>query len=111
VIRNFTETELTEEIFNAANETGQSTLHTAEGVVTIPARFTEDGYTMAIVSVSGVNFIPVEPPQDATFPCLRVPEFPIGLVGVAGAVIVAAIVATTRHNNRRDLTAFHWPFS
>ncbi|HKU48490.1 MAG TPA: hypothetical protein VJP79_00945 [Nitrososphaera sp.] len=106
VIKNITEGALTDEFFNAAESTGQSVLHTAEGVVTIPAKLNIDDYGMAIVTVSGVNFIPLETPQDAMFPCVVAPEFPLGLIGiiVAATFVIATFVAST-HFKRSSQSA------
>jgi hypothetical protein len=90
------------EIFNAAAVTRQDILHTAEGIVTIPTTLAVDGYGIAIVSVSGINFIPIET-QLASFPCIQIPEFPIGAVGIFAAILVT-IVATLRLKAIRDTT-------
>jgi hypothetical protein len=79
------------EIFNAA-PSNQSTLHTAEGVVTIPYTFSKQRGDYAVnVIVYGVNFVPTIP-HVTTFPCKDIPEFPIGVIYGATIAIGAAAV-------------------
>ena len=72
---------------------GQSTLHTAEGVVTIPYSFQKNGDYAVNVIVYGVDFIPTIP-QVATFPCNDIPEFPASVLGVVAAIMGVAIVVS-----------------
>lgn len=51
------------EIFRASSITGQPLLHTAEGIVKIPYKFTQDGQYSLQVSVMGINFIPIKTEQ------------------------------------------------
>jgi hypothetical protein len=51
------------EVFRASTITGQPLLHTAEGVVKIPYKFTQDGEYSLQVSVMGINFIPIKTEQ------------------------------------------------
>src|SRR5688572_13325511 len=82
------------QIFNAA-PAGQPTLHTAEGVVTIPYTFGSRGdYTVNVI-VHGVDFTPTLP-QVVAFPCNDIPEFSVGMLGIAAAVFGVVIVATRR---------------
>ena len=48
------------EVFRASSITGQPLLHTAEGTVKIPYKFTQDGEYSLQVSVMGINFIPLK---------------------------------------------------
>jgi hypothetical protein len=48
------------EVFRASSTTGQPLLHTAEGIVKIPYKFTQDGEYSLQVSVMGINFIPIK---------------------------------------------------
>jgi hypothetical protein len=80
-------------VFNASPP-GQPTLHTAEGVVTIPYTFQKSGDYSVDVTVTGVDFIPTIP-QIATFPCNDIPEFSVGLMGIVG-VVMAGIVVVSR---------------
>jgi hypothetical protein len=51
------------EVFRASSITGQPLLHTAEGIVKIPYKFTQDGQYSLEVSVMGINFIPIKTEQ------------------------------------------------
>lgn len=51
------------EVFRASSITGQPLLHTAEGTVNIPYKFTQDGLYSLQVSVMGINFIPIKTEQ------------------------------------------------
>ena len=51
------------EVFRASSITGQPLLHTAEGTVKIPYKFTQDGEYSFQVSVMGINFIPLKTEQ------------------------------------------------
>lgn len=51
------------EVFRASTITGQPLLHTAEGTVKIPYKFTQDGEYSLQVSVMGINFIPIRTEQ------------------------------------------------
>jgi len=51
------------EVFRASSTTGQPLLHTAEGTVKIPYKFTEGGEYSLQVSVMGINFIPIKTEQ------------------------------------------------
>jgi len=51
------------EVFRASSITGQPLLHTAEGTVKIPYKFTQDGEYSLQVGVMGINFIPIKTEQ------------------------------------------------
>jgi hypothetical protein len=51
------------EVFRASSITGQPLLHTAEGTVKIPYKFTQDGEYSLQISVMGINFIPIKTEQ------------------------------------------------
>ena len=51
------------EVFQASSITCQPLLHTAEGIVKIPYKFTQDGDYSLQVSVMGINFIPIKTEQ------------------------------------------------
>jgi hypothetical protein len=51
------------EVFRASSITGQPLLHTAEGIVKIPYKFTQGGQYSLQVSVMGINFIPIKTEQ------------------------------------------------
>ncbi len=54
-------TKMNQEVFRASSVTAQPLLHTAEGVVTIPYKFDHPGKYLLIISVMGINFIPIKP--------------------------------------------------
>ena len=51
------------EVFRASSSTGQQLLHTAEGIVSIPYKFSQEGEYSVQVSVMGINFIPLKTEQ------------------------------------------------
>ena len=51
------------EVFRASSSTGQPLLHTAEGIVSIPYKFIQEGQYSVQVSVMGINFIPIKTEQ------------------------------------------------
>src|SRR6185312_3806465 len=51
------------EVFRASSSPGQPLLHTAEGIVTIPYKFSQGGEYSVQVSVMGINFIPIKTEQ------------------------------------------------
>jgi uncharacterized protein (UPF0333 family) len=51
------------EVFRASASTGQPLLHTAEGIVSIPYKFSQEGQYSVQVSVMGINFIPIKTEQ------------------------------------------------
>lgn len=59
----FAITQNNNEVFRASSITGQPLLHTAEGIVKIPYKFTQDGDYLLQVSVMGINFIPIKTEQ------------------------------------------------
>lgn len=87
-----------QKVFDAAPSGQQGPLHTAEGVVTIPYTFKGNGDYTIQVSVSGINFVPMNP-ETATFPIKVTPEFPLGAIGAAMAALIGATVILTRRFN------------
>jgi hypothetical protein len=87
-----------QQIFTAALP-GQPSLHTAEGVVTIPTapyKFPNNGDYSIEVSVLGILFTPINI-ETATFSVTVAPEFPAGaLAAVAVAFITTTIVLAQR---------------
>jgi hypothetical protein len=87
-----------QQIFSATPQ-GQALLHTAEGVVTIPTapfKFPNNGPYSVQVSVSGINFTPINT-ETATFPITVAPEFPTGaLVAMAVVVMTTTTVLAQR---------------
>jgi hypothetical protein len=82
------------QVFSAAGLLGFPTLHTAEGVVTIPYKFEENGNYNIIVEMTGIQFVPMMP-ETAEFSVNVTPEFPTGALSVVAAV-TAGTVAVAR---------------
>jgi hypothetical protein len=78
------------QVFSAAGQLNQSTLHTAEGVVTIPYTFEENGSYSITMDMTGILFIPMTP-ETAEFPVNVTPEFPAGALSVIAAVTAGTI--------------------
>src|SRR5918992_3778395 len=78
-----------QQVFSAANQTGQAILHNVEGTLTVPYTFQENGdYTVQVyLAGTGIPAIPTD--EEATFPITVVPEFPAG--GILAAVLMASI--------------------
>lgn len=84
------------QVYSAAGELGQQTLHTAEGVVTIPYQFEENGSYTIEVLMTGILFIPMTP-ETAEFSINVIPEFPIGIMPALAAVIGTYVIVTRFH--------------
>ena len=82
------------EVFNAAKQIGQSAIHNAEGTITVPYKFQQNGYYVVQVLIYGLG-LPAIPTDGAVeFSVSVTPEFPAGvLVAVAAAVGIGAIAA------------------
>lgn len=78
------------EVFSAAGQLNQPTLHTAEGVVTIPYEFEENGSYSITVDMTGILFNPIAP-ETAEFSVNVTPEFPVGTLSVIAAVTAGTI--------------------
>src|ERR687898_2992019 len=79
-----------QQVFSAANQTGQAVLHNVEGTLTIPYTFQENGDYTVQVYLAGTGIAPTIPTdEEATFPLTVVPEFPAG--GIVAAVLAASI--------------------
>jgi hypothetical protein len=87
-----------QQVFSAANQTGQALVHNVEGTLTIPYTFQENGdYTIQMyLAGTGIPAIPTD--EEATFPITVVPEFPAGgiLAAVLAASITTAVVLSQR---------------
>jgi hypothetical protein len=82
-----------QQVFSAANQTGQAVLHNVEGTLTVPYTFQENGDYTVQVYLAGTGISPTIPTdEEATFPITVVPEFPAA--GIL-AVTLAALMATT----------------
>src|SRR5918996_5551098 len=79
-----------QQVFSAANQTGQAVLHNVEGTLTVPYMFQENGDYTVQVYLAGTGIAPTIPTdEEATFPITVVPEFPAG--GIVAAVLMASI--------------------
>lgn len=82
------------EVYNAAAQINQSVNHSAEGVVTVPYTFEENGSFTLVVEILGTpgspSYIPITP-ETAEFPINVTPEFPAGALSVIAAVTAGTI--------------------
>ncbi len=78
------------QVFSAAGQLNQPTLHTAEGVVTVPYTFVKNGSYSITVDMTGILFIPITP-ETAEFSVNVTPEFPAGALSVIAAVTAGTI--------------------
>jgi hypothetical protein len=87
-----------QEVFSAANQTGQAVLHNVEGTLTVPFTFQENGDYTVQVDLAGTGIGPTIPTdEEATFSITVTPEFPAGIVAAAlAAFMTTAIVLTQR---------------
>jgi hypothetical protein len=81
------------EVFDAAKQTNQQVLHTAEGTVTIPFKFPQNGSYKITVGIFGILFNPITP-ETAEFSVNVTPEFPAGVIAAVGIVMAVAMAAT-----------------
>ena len=93
-----------QQVFSAANQTGQAVLHNVEGTLTVPQvpyTFQENGdYTIQVyLAGTGIPAIPTD--EEATFPITVVPEFPAG--GILAAVIAASMTTAVVLSQRLKL--------
>ena len=87
-----------QEVFSAANQTGQQILHNVEGTLTVPYTFQENGDYTVQVDLAGTGIGPTIPTdEEATFSIAVTPEFPAGvLVAALAALMTTAIVLAQR---------------
>jgi hypothetical protein len=87
-----------QQVFSAANQTGQALIHNVEGTLTIPYTFQENGdYTIQMyLAGTGIPAIPTD--EEAIFPITVLPEFPAGsiLAAVIAASMITAVVLSQR---------------
>jgi hypothetical protein len=85
------------ELFSAAKKIGQVLIHNAEGTITVPDvepySFPAQGdYTIQVI-LAGTGIAPTIPTdEDAKFEIKVTPEFPVGALGIVGAVMATTIV-------------------
>ena len=87
-----------QEVFSAANQTGQAVLHNVEGTLTVPYTFQENGDYTAQVYLAGIGLPAIPTDEESTFPITVVPEFPAGsiLATVLAASMTTAIMLSQR---------------
>ena len=90
-----------QQVFSAANQTGQAVLHNVEGTLTVPQTpytFQENGDFTIQVYLAGTGIPAIPTDEEATFPLTVVPEFPAGgiLAAVLAASMITAIVLSQR---------------
>src|SRR5918999_2021115 len=78
-----------QEVFSAANQTGQAVLHNVEGTLTVPYTFQENGDYTVQVYLAGIGLPAIPSDEEATFPITVVPEFPAG--GIVAALLVGSL--------------------
>jgi hypothetical protein len=90
-----------QQVFSAANQTGQAVLHNVEGTLTVPYTFQENGdYTIQVyLAGTGIPAIPTD--EEVTFPITVVPEFPAG--GILAAVLAASMITAVVLSQRLKL--------
>jgi hypothetical protein len=82
-----------QQVFSAANQTGQAVLHNVEGTLTVPYTFQENGDYTIQVYLAGTGISPTIPTdEEATFSITVVPELPAA--GIL-AVTLSALMITT----------------
>jgi hypothetical protein len=83
-----------QQVFSAANQTGQAVLHNVEGTLTVPYTFQENGDYTIQVYLAGTGISPTIPTdEEATFSITAVPELPAA--GGILAVTLSALMITT----------------
>ena len=90
-----------QQVFGAANQTGQAVLHNVEGTLTVPYTFQENGdYTVQVyLAGTGIPAIPTD--EESSFPITVVPEFPTG--GILAAVLAASMTTAVVLSQRLKL--------
>jgi Filamin/ABP280 repeat len=78
-----------QQVFSAANQTGQAVLHNVEGTLTVPYTFQENGDYTIQVYLAGTNIPAIPTDEEVTFPITVTPEFP-----AAGGVLAAVLAAS-----------------
>jgi hypothetical protein len=82
-----------QQVFSAANQTGQAVLHNVEGTVTIPYTFQGNGAYTIQVYLAGTGIAPTIPTdEEATFSVTVTPEFPAGVVPSTLAVFMTSAI-------------------
>lgn len=86
-----------QQVFSAANQTGQAILHNVEGTVTVPYTFQQNGdYTIQVyLAATGIS-PPIPTDEDATFSINVTPEFPAGVLLATLAVFMTTAIFLTQ---------------
>ena len=89
-----------QQVFSAANQTGQAILHNVEGTVTVPTApftFQQNGdYTIQVyLAATGIS-PPIPTDEEATFSINVTPEFPAGVLLAALAVFMTTTIFLTQ---------------
>jgi hypothetical protein len=88
-----------QQVFSAAQQTGQAVLHNVEGTLTVPYTFQENGDYAIQVHLAGIGLPATPTDEEATFPITVTPEFPAAgsfLAAVMAASLTIAIVLSQR---------------
>jgi hypothetical protein len=85
------------QVFRVPSE--QPVLHTPDGNVSVFYRFDSGGNYTVQVTVAGIAFQPIRP-ETASFPVQVAPEFPLGVIGVMAAAVLAIAIVTTMLKNK-----------
>jgi hypothetical protein len=82
-----------QQVFSAANQTGQPLLHNVEGTLTVPYTFQQNGDYTVQVYLAGTGIAPTIPTdEDATFSITATPEFPAGILPAALAAFMTTAI-------------------
>jgi hypothetical protein len=89
-----------QQVFSAANQTGQAILHNVEGTVTVPTApftFQQNGdYTIQVyLAATGIS-PPIPTDEEAIFSITVTPEFPAGILLAALAVFMTTAIFLTQ---------------
>jgi hypothetical protein len=89
-----------QQVFSAANQTGQAILHNVEGTVTVPTApftFQQNGdYTIQVyLAATGIS-PPIPTDEEAIFSITVTPEFPAGVLLAALALFMTTAVFLTQ---------------
>lgn len=90
-----------QQVFSAANQTGQAVLHNVEGTLTVPHTFQENGDYTVQVYLAGIGLPAIPSDEEATFPITVVPEFPAA--GILAAVLAASMTTVIVLSQRLKL--------
>src|SRR5215213_1191681 len=86
-----------QQVFSAANQTGQAILHNVEGTATVPYTFQENGDYTIQVYLAGTGIGPTIPTdEEATFSITVTPEFSAVVLPAALAIFMTTTVLLAR---------------